>query len=85
MVIGAWAGTPLAELQSALDARGQMLAFEPPDYRCSMAQRANRRWAGWSPAGWRDPPVMAGGLRDSLIGVRFVNGRAEAIKNGGRA
>ena len=72
------AGTPLAEVQAALAAEGQMLAFEPD-------ARPRSTIGGVVAANASGPRrVQAGACRDALLGVRYVNGQGEIVKNGGR-
>jgi glycolate oxidase FAD binding subunit len=86
MVMAARAGTPLAQVETALAERGQMLAFEPVDYGPMLGAEAGQATIGGvfaaNVSGSRR--VAIGAARDHLLGIRGVNGRGEIFKSGGR-
>lgn len=85
LTLVAQAGTPVAEIEKALAPEGQMLAFEPMDHRPLLGSQGEPTIGGVVAANVSGPRrIQAGAARDFLLGVRFVDGAGQVIKNGGR-
>jgi len=84
LVVTARAGTKLAELEALLAAQGQCLPFEPPHFQVNGA-RSEATVGGMVAAGLSGPArASVGGVRDYMLGVQFLNGRAELLTFGGQ-
>ena len=78
LVVTARAGTSLREIQNTLDAKGQMLAFEPPLYEDKATL------GGTIASNFSGPRRMsAGAARDFVLGTKIINGKAEKLSFGG--
>lgn len=85
LVIAAKAGTPLRVVTEALAAKGQRLPFEPMDHRRLYQSPGEPTVGGVAAANVSGPArINLGAARDSMIGLKFVNGLAEDVKSGGR-
>nr|WP_177345242.1 glycolate oxidase subunit GlcE [Pseudomonas sp. CC6-YY-74] len=78
LVITARAGTPLVELQAALDEAGQMLTCEAPSF-AGGATVGGMVASGLS--GPRRPWV--GSVRDMVLGTRLITGHGKHLRFGG--
>ncbi|KIN74193.1 FAD-binding protein [Sulfitobacter guttiformis] len=85
MTIVAQAGTPVADVEVALAAENQRLAFEPMDHRALMTTSGTPTIGGIIAANISGPRrISVGAARDFLLGVRYVDGMGQIVKNGGR-
>ena len=85
LILSARAGTTLAEIEAAVAAKGQHLVAEPPDFTALFGQVQPQTIGGIVASNLSGPRRIAwGAMRDHVMGVRAVNGTAEAIHSGGR-
>ncbi len=89
LILTARAATPMAEIEAQLAKKGQMLAFEPPDWRGLLNAEQSRLGAptlggvlACNLAGPRR--LRAGAARDYFLGFSAINGRGEIFKAGGK-
>ncbi len=88
LVVTVGSGTPLAELEALLAEQGQCLAFEPPHFTWSQQNAQEPMVAtvgGMVAAGLAGPSrASVGGVRDYVLGVKFINGLGQHLTFGGQ-
>lgn len=86
LVLQAGAGTPMAEINAALEEKNQQLAFEPPDLGFLLKGESDPGSIGGAVAVNLGGPrrIKAGAARDHFLGFDGVSGRGEEFKSGGR-
>jgi glycolate oxidase FAD binding subunit len=78
-VVTVRAGTPLAELEAVLAEKNQCLPFEPPHFGPGATV------GGMVAAGLSGPArASVGAVRDYVLGLQLINGRAEHLVFGGQ-
>jgi glycolate oxidase FAD binding subunit len=82
LVVTVAAGTPLAELEAVLAEKGQCLPFEPPHFNRSAGPATV---GGMVATGLAGPArASVGGVRDYVLGLKLLNGKAEHLTFGGQ-
>ncbi len=79
LVLTVRAGTRLAEIEEALAEHGQALQFEPPSFDGAATIGGTLACNASGPA-----RPWSGSVRDAVLGIELVTGRAERLRFGGR-
>ncbi len=85
LILTAKAATPMAEIEAQLEAKKQMLAFEPPDWRGLLGCGGEPTLGGALACNLAGPRrVRAGSARDFFLGFAAINGWGDPWKAGGK-
>lgn len=79
LVVTVRSGTPIRELVQTLGRQGQMLGFEPPEFR-GLGTVGGAVASGLAGPG----RPSRGGVRDAVLGVTMINGLGERLAFGGQ-
>jgi len=84
LILEAGAATPMADIDALLGARGQQLAFEPPDLSHLLGSGCGSL-GGVIACNLSGPRrLKAGAARDHILGLHGVTGRGDLVKAGAR-
>lgn len=85
LILEVGAGTRLAEVEALIAARGQQMAFEPPDWSALLGTPDSGSVGGLVSCNLSGPRrIKAGAVRDHILGLRGVTGTGEVFKAGAR-
>jgi glycolate oxidase FAD binding subunit len=85
LFIAARAATPLQTILDEIEIHGQMLAFEPPDWRALLNTENHPTIGGTVACNLAGPRrVRAGAARDHFLGFSAIDGRGDLWKAGGK-
>ena len=85
LTLVAQAGMTLKALDDVLEGENQQLTFEPPDHRALLGTGGEPTLGGAIAVAASGPRrLRMGAARDAILGVRYVNGKGDILRAGGR-
>lgn len=85
LTLVAQAGMTVKALDELLDGENQQLTFEPPDHRALLGTSGEPTLGGAIAVAASGPRrLRMGAARDAILGVRYVNGKGDVLRAGGR-